>query len=99
AGIAVDPVRHVLYVAENTNYTVSAYDIHTGSRLAVMGTGNWQPCLLAFDSIHGSLWISHYGMHDAGDPNLTVVDAITLGVRGTVTLPGSAHGLAVDPTT
>jgi YVTN family beta-propeller protein len=78
-----------LYVTHIQDATVAAIDVETGT-VTEINTGP-MPCALAVSAEANDVYVANYG-----DGSVTIVDAKTGGVRGTVKVGGRLQAIAVD---
>jgi YVTN family beta-propeller protein len=101
AGVAIDPSRNAVYVANEGDGTVSVVDPIAGvvtATISLVGDarlgGAPAPVGVAVDPGLGLAYVT-----EAGAGRLAVIDEATWRLRTTVSVDGVPWGVAVDPTT
>ncbi len=94
-GVAVDPVRGIVYVC-NTNYTkglgtISVIDEATNTVTATITVGHY-PYAIAVDPIHWTVWVTNYL-----DATVSAIDERTNTVVATLPVGSTPHDIALDP--
>jgi YVTN family beta-propeller protein len=100
--VAVNATTGRFYVTNQADGTVSVIDAATNTIVATISTGS-EPFGVAVNATTGFVYVTHTGTPSdpAGSPSgtVSVIDAATNTVTGTVTVGESAAGIAVNPAT
>jgi len=94
-GVAVDPLRGIVYVCQS-NYTqglgyVQVIDENTNAITATITVGHY-PYAIAIDPIHWVVWVTNYL-----DASVSAIDERTNTVIATLPTGSTPHDITVDP--